>query len=62
MIFVIALKHPAGGRALQNEEGLVEYFEEVLKATKKEPRRVIGWVTNDLLGHLKDQNMTVSQR
>lgn len=47
---------------LQNEEGLVEYFEEVLKATTKEPRKVIGWVTNDLLGHLKEQNIPVSQR
>lgn len=40
----------------------MEYFEEVLKVTKKEPRKVIGWVTNDLLGHLKEQNMTLSQR
>lgn len=47
---------------LQSETGLVEYFEEVLKATRKEPRKVIGWVTNDLLGHLKEQNMAVSQR
>lgn len=47
---------------LQNEDGLVEYFEAVLKATKKEPRKVIGWVTNELLGHLKQQDMSVSQR
>lgn len=47
---------------LQNEDGLVEYFEAALKATKKEPRKVIGWVTNDLLGHLKQQDMSVSQR
>lgn len=47
---------------LQNEDGLVEYFEEVLKVTKKEPRKVIGWVTNELLGQLKERNMTVSQR
>lgn len=47
---------------MQNEDGLVEYFEAVLKATKKEPRNVIGWVTNELLGHLKQQDMSVSQR
>lgn len=47
---------------LQSETGLVEYFEEVLKVTKTEPRKVVSWVTNDLLGHLKEQNMTVSQR
>lgn len=47
---------------VQNEDGLVGYFEEVMKVTNKEPRKVIGWVTNDLLGHLKERNMTVSQR
>lgn len=46
----------------QNEDGLVEYFEAVLKATKKEPRKVIGWVTNELLGHLKEKDMSVSHR
>lgn len=47
---------------LQNEDGLVEYFEAVLRATKKEPRKVIGWVTNELLGHLKLHDVSVSQR
>lgn len=47
---------------MQNEDGLVEYFEAVLKATKKEPRKVIGWVTNELVGHLKQREMSVSQR
>lgn len=47
---------------LENEDGLVEYFEAVMKVTKKEPRNVIGWVTNDLLGHLKQQDMNVNQR
>lgn len=46
----------------QNEDGLVEYFEAVLNATKKEPRKVIGWVTNELLGHLKEKDMSVSHR
>lgn len=48
--------------SLQNEDGLVEYFEAVMKATNKEPRKVIGWVTNELLGHLKQQDTSVSQR
>ncbi|XP_056892395.1 glutamyl-tRNA(Gln) amidotransferase subunit B, mitochondrial [Takifugu flavidus] len=52
---------PEHSFTLVNEDGLVEYFEEVLKATAKEPRKVIGWVTNDLLGHLKEQNIPVSQ-
>lgn len=46
----------------QNEDGLVGYFEAVLRETRKEPRKVIGWVANELLGHLKLQDMRVSQR
>lgn len=46
----------------QNEDGLVEYFEAALRETRKEPRKVIGWVANELLGHLKLQDMRVSQR
>ncbi|XP_008285006.1 glutamyl-tRNA(Gln) amidotransferase subunit B, mitochondrial [Stegastes partitus] len=52
---------PEHSFTLVNEDGLVEYFEEALKATKKEPRKVIGWVTNELLGHLKQQDLSVSQ-
>uniref|UniRef100_A0A665TU47 Glutamyl-tRNA(Gln) amidotransferase subunit B, mitochondrial n=1 Tax=Echeneis naucrates TaxID=173247 RepID=A0A665TU47_ECHNA len=52
---------PEHSFTLVNEEGLVEYFEAVMKATKKEPRKVIGWVTNELLGQLKQQDMSVSQ-
>uniref|UniRef100_A0A8D0D3I2 Glutamyl-tRNA(Gln) amidotransferase subunit B, mitochondrial n=1 Tax=Sander lucioperca TaxID=283035 RepID=A0A8D0D3I2_SANLU len=52
---------PEHSFTLVNEDGLVEYFEAVLKATKKEPRKVIGWVTNELVGHLKHQDMSVSQ-
>uniref|UniRef100_A0A672ZPS6 Glutamyl-tRNA(Gln) amidotransferase subunit B, mitochondrial n=1 Tax=Sphaeramia orbicularis TaxID=375764 RepID=A0A672ZPS6_9TELE len=52
---------PEHSFTLVNEEGLVEYFEAVLRETKKEPRKVIGWVTNELLGQLKQQDMSVSQ-
>ncbi|TKS68389.1 Glutamyl-tRNA(Gln) amidotransferase subunit B, mitochondrial [Collichthys lucidus] len=51
---------PEHSFTLVNEDGLVEYFEAVLKVTKKEPRKVIGWVTNELLGHLKEKDMSVS--
>uniref|UniRef100_A0A8C2XNP5 Glutamyl-tRNA(Gln) amidotransferase subunit B, mitochondrial n=2 Tax=Cyclopterus lumpus TaxID=8103 RepID=A0A8C2XNP5_CYCLU len=52
---------PEHSFTLVNEDGLVEYFEAVLKATTKEPRKVIGWVTNELVGHLKQRDMSVSQ-
>uniref|UniRef100_A0A1A8M5T9 Glutamyl-tRNA(Gln) amidotransferase subunit B, mitochondrial n=2 Tax=Nothobranchius pienaari TaxID=704102 RepID=A0A1A8M5T9_9TELE len=52
---------PEHSFTLVNEEGLMEYFEEVMKATRKEPRKVIGWVMNELLGQLKQQDMSVSQ-
>ncbi|KAG7221918.1 hypothetical protein INR49_016944 [Caranx melampygus] len=52
---------PEHSFTLVNEDGLVEYFEAVLQVTKKEPRKVIGWVTNELLGHLKQKDMSVSQ-
>ncbi|XP_030589875.1 glutamyl-tRNA(Gln) amidotransferase subunit B, mitochondrial [Archocentrus centrarchus] len=52
---------PEHSFTLMTEDGLVDYFEAVLKATKKEPRKVIGWVTNELLGHLKQQDMSVCQ-
>ncbi|XP_061627251.1 glutamyl-tRNA(Gln) amidotransferase subunit B, mitochondrial-like [Phyllopteryx taeniolatus] len=52
---------PEHSFTLLNEEGLVEYFESVLKATSREPRKVIGWVTNELLAFLKQQDLNVSQ-
>ncbi|KAM4603716.1 glutamyl-tRNA(Gln) amidotransferase subunit B, mitochondrial isoform 1-T1 [Polymixia lowei] len=52
---------PEHSFTLVNEDGLMDYFEAVVRETKKEPRKVIGWVTNDLLGHLKQQDLSVSQ-
>ncbi|MEQ2231974.1 hypothetical protein ILYODFUR_006233 [Ilyodon furcidens] len=52
---------PEHSFTLVNEDGLMEYFEAVMKSTKKESRKVIGWVTNELLGLLKQQDMSVSQ-
>ncbi|KAM4595015.1 glutamyl-tRNA(Gln) amidotransferase subunit B, mitochondrial [Fundulus diaphanus] len=51
---------PEHSFTLVNEDGLMEYFEAVMRATKREPRKVIGWVTNELVGLLKQQNMSVS--
>ncbi|XP_019717936.1 glutamyl-tRNA(Gln) amidotransferase subunit B, mitochondrial [Hippocampus comes] len=52
---------PEHAFTLLNEDGLVEYFERVLKATGREPRKVIGWVTNELLALLKQQDLNVGQ-
>ncbi|XP_059198431.1 glutamyl-tRNA(Gln) amidotransferase subunit B, mitochondrial [Centropristis striata] len=52
---------PEHSFTLVNEDGLVEFFEALLKATKKGPRKVIGWVTKELVGHLRQQDMSVSQ-
>ncbi|XP_030207394.1 glutamyl-tRNA(Gln) amidotransferase subunit B, mitochondrial [Gadus morhua] len=52
---------PEHSFTLVNEDGLMEYFEAVVKETRKEPRKLIGWVTNELLGHLKHHNLSVSK-
>ncbi|XP_020559544.2 glutamyl-tRNA(Gln) amidotransferase subunit B, mitochondrial isoform X3 [Oryzias latipes] len=52
---------PEHSFTLVNEDGLMEYFETLMKTTQREPRKVIGWVTNELLGHLKQRDMSVSQ-
>ncbi|XP_048053679.1 glutamyl-tRNA(Gln) amidotransferase subunit B, mitochondrial isoform X1 [Megalobrama amblycephala] len=46
---------------LVNEDGLMDYFESVVQMTKAEPRKVIGWVMNELMGNLNIQNLKVSQ-
>uniref|UniRef100_A0A3Q3IJ96 Glutamyl-tRNA(Gln) amidotransferase subunit B, mitochondrial n=1 Tax=Monopterus albus TaxID=43700 RepID=A0A3Q3IJ96_MONAL len=52
---------PEHSFTLVNEDGLMEYFEAVLKETKAGPRKVTGWVTNELLGQLRQQDMSVAQ-
>ncbi|XP_008396541.1 glutamyl-tRNA(Gln) amidotransferase subunit B, mitochondrial isoform X3 [Poecilia reticulata] len=51
---------PEHSFTLVNEDGLMEYFEAVMKGTSRDPRKVIGWVTNELLGLLKQQDLSVS--
>ncbi|KAM8939466.1 glutamyl-tRNA(Gln) amidotransferase subunit B, mitochondrial [Pelodytes ibericus] len=46
---------------LVNEEGLQDYFQTVVKLTQTDPKKIIGWVINDLLGHLRLHNLTVKQ-
>lgn len=40
----------------------MDYFEAVVKETKAGPKKVIGWVMNELQGLLHQQNLSVSQR
>ncbi|XP_078533050.1 glutamyl-tRNA(Gln) amidotransferase subunit B, mitochondrial [Lissotriton helveticus] len=50
---------PEHSYTLVNEGGLTQFFESVVKVTQVEPKKVVGWLINDLLGHLKLQNLTV---
>ncbi|XP_038856222.1 glutamyl-tRNA(Gln) amidotransferase subunit B, mitochondrial-like [Salvelinus namaycush] len=52
---------PEHNFTLVNEDGLMDYFEAVVKETKAGPRKVIGWVMNELQGLLHQQNLSVSQ-
>ncbi|XP_064417763.1 glutamyl-tRNA(Gln) amidotransferase subunit B, mitochondrial isoform X2 [Latimeria chalumnae] len=52
---------PEHSFTLMNEDGLMEFFQDVVKGTRAEPRKVIGWVINGLLGLLKLHNLPVSQ-
>nr|XP_033796577.1 glutamyl-tRNA(Gln) amidotransferase subunit B, mitochondrial [Geotrypetes seraphini] len=52
---------PEHGFTLLNEDGLKDFFQNVVKMTQTDPRKVIGWVINDLLGHLKQGNLAVHQ-
>lgn len=48
--------------SLQNEVGLLEFFQNVMKETRAEPKKVTSWVLNTFLGFLKQQNLAVSER
>uniref|UniRef100_A0A8C7PB55 Glutamyl-tRNA(Gln) amidotransferase subunit B, mitochondrial n=1 Tax=Oncorhynchus mykiss TaxID=8022 RepID=A0A8C7PB55_ONCMY len=52
---------PEHSFTLVNEDGLMDYFEAVVRETKAGPRKVIGWVMNELQGLLHQQNLRVSQ-
>uniref|UniRef100_A0A8C3UPE5 Glutamyl-tRNA(Gln) amidotransferase subunit B, mitochondrial n=1 Tax=Catharus ustulatus TaxID=91951 RepID=A0A8C3UPE5_CATUS len=44
-----------------NEDGLPEFFENVVKQTQMKPKKVIGWILNDLLSYLKQHSLTVKE-
>ncbi|XP_066242610.1 glutamyl-tRNA(Gln) amidotransferase subunit B, mitochondrial [Saccopteryx leptura] len=46
---------------LLNEVGLLEFFQNVIKETRAEPKKVTSWVLNIFLGFLKQQNLAVSE-
>ncbi|KAM3937892.1 glutamyl-tRNA(Gln) amidotransferase subunit B, mitochondrial [Leptodactylus fuscus] len=52
---------PEHSFTLVNEDGLQEYFVSVVKLSNVDPKKIIGWVIKDLLGHLRQQNLTVKQ-
>ncbi|XP_040274475.1 glutamyl-tRNA(Gln) amidotransferase subunit B, mitochondrial isoform X1 [Bufo bufo] len=52
---------PEHSFTLVNEDGLQEYFEAVVKLSKADPKKIIGWVIKELLGHLRQQNLTIKQ-
>lgn len=46
---------------LVNEDGLVQFYERVVEQTQASPKKVIGWVINDFLALLKQDNFKVHQ-
>lgn len=52
---------PEHSFALLNEVGLLEFFQNVIKETRAEPKKVTNWVLNTFLYYLKQQNLAVSE-
>uniref|UniRef100_A0A8C3SJ65 Glutamyl-tRNA(Gln) amidotransferase subunit B, mitochondrial n=1 Tax=Chelydra serpentina TaxID=8475 RepID=A0A8C3SJ65_CHESE len=52
---------PEHSFTLLNEDGLMEFFENVVRQTQMNPKKVIGWILNDMLGYLKQHNLTVKE-
>ncbi|XP_023385974.1 glutamyl-tRNA(Gln) amidotransferase subunit B, mitochondrial isoform X2 [Pteropus vampyrus] len=52
---------PEHSLTLLNEVGLLEFFQNVIKETRAEPKKVTSWVLNTFLGFLKQQNLAVSE-
>ncbi|XP_036097045.1 glutamyl-tRNA(Gln) amidotransferase subunit B, mitochondrial isoform X1 [Molossus molossus] len=52
---------PEHSFTLLNEVGLLEFFQNVIKETRAEPKKVTSWVLNTFLGFLKQQNLAVSE-
>nr|XP_010595505.2 glutamyl-tRNA(Gln) amidotransferase subunit B, mitochondrial isoform X2 [Loxodonta africana] len=52
---------PEHSFTLLNEAGLLEFFQNVIKETRAEPKVVTSWVLNIFLGYLKQQSLAVSE-
>ncbi|XP_044537083.1 glutamyl-tRNA(Gln) amidotransferase subunit B, mitochondrial isoform X1 [Gracilinanus agilis] len=52
---------PEHSFALLNENGLLEFFQNVMKETRAEPKKVIGWILSTFLGYLKQRNLAVNE-
>ncbi|GAB1287659.1 Glutamyl-tRNA(Gln) amidotransferase subunit B, mitochondrial [Apodemus speciosus] len=52
---------PEHSFALLNEVGLLEFFQNVIKETRAQPKKVTNWVLNIFLCYLKQQNLAVSE-
>uniref|UniRef100_A0A8C5QKP9 Glutamyl-tRNA(Gln) amidotransferase subunit B, mitochondrial n=1 Tax=Leptobrachium leishanense TaxID=445787 RepID=A0A8C5QKP9_9ANUR len=52
---------PEHSYTLVNEDGLQDYFQTVVKLAQIHPKKIIGWLIQDLLGHLRSHNLTVKQ-
>ncbi|KAM7112376.1 glutamyl-tRNA(Gln) amidotransferase subunit B, mitochondrial isoform 2-T2 [Ciconia maguari] len=52
---------PEHSFTLLNEDGLTEFFENVVKQTQMKPKKVIGWILKDLLSYLKQHSLTVKE-
>uniref|UniRef100_A0A8C9AL88 Glutamyl-tRNA(Gln) amidotransferase subunit B, mitochondrial n=1 Tax=Prolemur simus TaxID=1328070 RepID=A0A8C9AL88_PROSS len=52
---------PEHSFTLLNEVGLLEFFQNVIKETRAEPKKVTSWVLNTFLGYLKLQNLAVRE-
>ncbi|XP_004869234.1 glutamyl-tRNA(Gln) amidotransferase subunit B, mitochondrial isoform X1 [Heterocephalus glaber] len=52
---------PEHSFTLLNEVGLLQFFQNVMKETRAEPKKVTSWVLNVLLGYLKHHSLAVSE-
>ncbi|XP_004469859.1 glutamyl-tRNA(Gln) amidotransferase subunit B, mitochondrial [Dasypus novemcinctus] len=52
---------PEHSLTLLNEVGLLDFFQNVIKETRAEPKKVTSWVLNTFLCYLKQQNLAVSE-
>lgn len=52
---------PEHSFTLLNEVGLLQFFQNVMKETRAEPKTVTSWVLTVLLGYLKHHNLAVSE-